>query len=401
MHVMIIEQDLYTSENLKLKFKNLQNFTLSKISPNLEDAIDGVIEENPDIIIIATDLPDANCLEVLRNLAAYHNFLPILIIAAEEVEGLDAECVRAGAEHYLLAEPLTAAILSRHMQTALIRKNREAQKAQWLRQELSEAQNSLVQAEKMAALGNLVAGIAHEINTPIGIGITAMSHLESKLEEMRQRFDQGKISKAAFQDFLERIGAAAKLVNNNLHRSARLIQGFKQIAVNQSNEEKREFELIPYILDVITFLNSQLKDSNHKAVLNSDADCIVMNSYPEILRRVLSMLSANAVSHAFLPGKQGVITIDIQALNNNSCRLRFMDDGLGIEEKHIPHIFDPFYTTKRGDNSGLGLNIVYNLVTQGLNGKIDVISAPNQGACFTLHLPLSVEGFKGQQALAG
>lgn len=393
MQVLILEQKPHDGAQVGAALKTSGLFCLSGLEASLLESNAAIRLQEPDLVIVAANNADDALLEHLRTIARDHGDLAILVVCQEDSGFGDFDCVRAGAQDFILAETVPVQELERRMELAVIRKAHEAQKAQWLRQELSEAQAGLVEAEKMAALGNLVAGIAHEINTPVGIGITASSHLSSRLDEMREQFAQGRVSKSAFNDFLERTGTAARLILTNLERTARLVQGFKQIAVDQSGEDKRDFSLNDFLGDVVLHLNNQLEDSGHQAVFLPAAGETRMYSFPEHIRRVLTLLTSNAVIHGFLPGTSGTITIELQPIQPDRCCVRFTDDGAGIESRHLPHLFEPFYTTRRGENTGLGLNIVYNIVTQGLRGKIEVSSQIHKGTCFTVSLPLKIEDF--------
>ncbi|WP_448187302.1 PAS domain-containing sensor histidine kinase [Azospirillum sp. sgz301742] len=257
--------------------------------------------------------------------------------------------------------------------------------------DLRAAQESLIQAETMASLGQLVASVAHEINTPIGIGLTAASHVAESTARVRERFEGGAIRRGDFTDYLNTIGEGAKLLVANMNRAAELIQSFKQVAVDQSSGDRRGFDLKTYIGEVLFSLRPRLKRTR----IAVEVDCpegLRMDSFPGALSQVLTNLTINAIVHAYADGQDGTIRIGVEPRGEDEVVLVFADDGKGIPADVLPKIFDPFFTTKRGEGgSGLGLHIVFSTVTQTLGGRVSVDSRVGQGTRFTLVLPRRVE----------
>ena len=253
--------------------------------------------------------------------------------------------------------------------------------------DLRQAQHSLIQAEKLASLGGLVAGVAHEINTPVGIGLTAASVLAGRTEAVRRLYAADDMGQADFEDFLTVAGDSARLLLTNMERAASLIQSFKQVAVDQVSAERRRFALAAYIEEVLTSLHPTLR----KTRIAVDLACpprLELDSFPGALSQVLTNLVINAVTHAFEDGAQGRITITVDQPVDENVRLVFADDGKGIADDHMGRIFDPFFTTRRSaGGSGLGLHIVYNIVTGTLAGRIEAASEPGRGTAFTLTFP--------------
>ncbi|WP_448208119.1 PAS domain-containing sensor histidine kinase [Azospirillum sp. sgz302134] len=256
--------------------------------------------------------------------------------------------------------------------------------------ELRAAQESLVQAETMASLGQLVAGVAHEINTPIGIGLTAASHIGEQTRTLREQFDAGTLKKASLSDYLENVTEGARLLIANINRAAALVQSFKQVAVDQSSGERRRFDLKTYIDEILFSLRPRLKRTR-LTVLVDCPDGLTMDGFPGALSQVLTNLVINAVIHAYGEGDTGTIRIDARPDGDGWVIVDFADDGRGIAPEHLPKVFEPFFTTKRGEGgSGLGLHIVVNTVRDVLYGTLSVQSAPGQGTRFTLRLPRTV-----------
>lgn len=259
----------------------------------------------------------------------------------------------------------------------------QVQETQRALAQLKVAQGQLVQAEKMASLGGLVAGVAHEINTPVGVGVTAASHLQGEVRAMRLAAQDDKLTKAQFEKLLLSFEQASDIILINLRRAADLIKSFKLVAVDQSSDEQRRINLKGYIEEVLLSLRPKLKASRHRIELDCPDDIEVLTT-PGALSQILTNLVVNSVTHAFEPDTAGQIRIQVRR-QVGGVELCFSDDGKGISAENLPRIFDPFFTTRRGQGgTGLGLNIVFNLVHQTLGGSIEVASTPGRGTRFTL-----------------
>ncbi|PPE74305.1 PAS domain-containing sensor histidine kinase [Solimonas fluminis] len=251
---------------------------------------------------------------------------------------------------------------------------------------LQVAQSQLVQAEKLASLGGLVAGISHEINTPVGIGVTAASHLDAEVRNLTRAVAAGGLTKSQFDRFLQSVSQSSDIILMNLRRAAELIQSFKRVAVDQSSEERRRIRLKAYFEEVLVSLRPKMKTTPHRIELDCPEE-LEMDTIPGAWSQVLTNLVVNALSHAFDPGQAGLMRIEVDC-TETGVRVRFRDDGHGIAAENLAKIFDPFFTTRRGQGgTGLGLHIVFNLVHQTLGGSIGVDSAPGHGTCFTILLP--------------
>ncbi|MBD3309041.1 response regulator [candidate division KSB3 bacterium] len=252
---------------------------------------------------------------------------------------------------------------------------------------LRKAQEQLIQSEKMAALGGLVAGVSHEISTPIGIGVTAVSHLQEKSLELQQQYQQGRMTRTDLETYLKTATDSAEIILRNLQRAAEQMQGFKQIAVDQTSGEKRRFQLKPYLEEVIRNLHPKLKKTQHTVRIEGPDD-IVLESYPGAFSQILTNLVMNSLIHGFEHHQQGEIVITIAPGDNGMLRLLYRDNGRGMAEDERTRIFEPFYTTKREQGgSGLGLNIVHNVVTHQIKGRIACDSQPGQGTTFLIDIP--------------
>ena len=256
--------------------------------------------------------------------------------------------------------------------------------------ELRDAQQSLIQAEKLASLGQLVAGVAHEINTPVGVAMTTSTALESELETLRRKVETGRLMKSDMTRTVERLSEGARLTFVNLNRAADLVYSFKQIAADQASGERRKFELKGWLHELLTSLGPMLRRAGHDMNVECPED-IVVDSYPGALVQVITNLISNARDHAFPDGRKGNLSLKVMRLAGERVRISFSDNGVGIPSEHRPKVFDPFYTTGRDRGStGLGLHIIYNLVTGTLGGRIDLESAPGAGTTIRIEIPASL-----------
>ena len=253
--------------------------------------------------------------------------------------------------------------------------------------ELQRTQKTLVESEKMAALGGLVAGVAHEINTPIGVSVTASSHLDDEISKLEALVSSGGLKKQSLLTFLTTAQESTRIISANLARAAALIMGFKQVAVDQSSEERRVFKLLPYIEEVLASLRPKLRVTPHTVAVEGDRD-IELNSYPGAVAQIITNLIMNSLIHAYDDDKTpGNITITA-GLCDDKVHLRYSDDGKGVTPDVQKKIFNPFFTTRRGDGgSGLGMHILYNLITQKLAGTVTCEGAPGQGVIFDINIP--------------
>jgi len=252
--------------------------------------------------------------------------------------------------------------------------------------DLRRTQESLLQAERLASLGGLVAGVAHEINTPVGIALTSASVLMEATDRVHEAVAGGNIKKSDILRYLETAGESARLIMNNAYRAAHLIHSFKQIAVDQVSEARRRFELHDYINEVVSSLQPKLKKTRIRVAIDCPSD-IVLDSYPGALAQVITNLTLNCVEHAFDADDEGSIAIRV-ALEGDWIEMRVVDDGKGIPADMLDKVFDPFVTTRRGQGgTGLGLNIVFNLIAKQFAGSISVSSVLGHGASFVLRIP--------------
>ncbi|MCB0192051.1 MAG: PAS domain-containing sensor histidine kinase [Anaerolineae bacterium] len=255
---------------------------------------------------------------------------------------------------------------------------------------LKAAQEQVVETEKMAALGGLVAGVAHEISTPVGIGVTAASTLQDETEAFLACYQQGRLKRSTLDEYIKIAQESAHLILKNLTRASELVQSFKQVAVDQTNLEYRRFIVRAYLEEVLRSLKPQLKRTNHRIRVMGDNE-LVIESFPGAFSQIITNLIMNSVIHAYDEDNAGLLEFKLFQ-QGDYLVIEYCDDGRGISVENLNKIFQPFFTTARErGGSGLGLNIVYNLVTQKLKGDITCKSEFGKGTQFVIRIPLRLK----------
>lgn len=258
---------------------------------------------------------------------------------------------------------------------------------------LKQTHQQLVESEKMASLGGLVAGITHDVNTPIGISVTASSFLREKLDELEAALNSKALTKPQLEKFITEGRESVQLLDNNLQRASELISSFKQVAVDQASDAIRDINLKRYIQDLIQSLQPRLKKTQHQIHL----DCpegLIIRCPAGAISQIFTNLIINSIVHGFEGINAGNMWISIELQydgDKDRLHITYQDDGIGISQQQLDHLFDPFFTTKRDDGgSGLGTHIVRNLVVQTLQGDISASSEPGKGLTYALNFPVIV-----------
>jgi len=351
------------------------------------ETLERVAAEGFDLILLDLLMPDMNGLEVLARLKGDEATREIPVIMISALDELDSivRCIEVGAEDYL-PKPFNEVLLRARIGSSLEKKEWRDRERAYV-EELKTTQQRLVESEKMASLGGLVAGVSHEINTPVGNAVTAASHLQEQFEELKGKYQAGQMKRADFDAHIEQTGHGLGIILSNLHRTHELVQSFKSVAVDQSSEARERFGVRAYLEKVVTSLEPTLKKTPHSVSMDCPEE-LTLNSYPGALSQVVTNLVMNSVTHAYEEGEAG--SLHLRAVQEDGqVRLDYTDDGGGIPPEVQQRIFEPFFTTKRGEGgSGLGMHVVYNLVTQKLGGQIECHSDTGQGTRFVVRLPL-------------
>jgi len=252
---------------------------------------------------------------------------------------------------------------------------------------LKQTQKQLIAKEKMASLGGLVAGVAHELNTPLGIGVTAASYLKDQTEELVELNKNKQLQQSTFNQYLTTIKDSSDMVLNSLHQASTLITSFKDIAIDQLHEKKQTLNIKHTLENVLLILQPSLDKYDHKVTIKCN-DELKIESFASSLMQVFTHLISNSLLHGFEGIEGGEITIDISDSGDNHILIKYHDNGEGIPDKNQDKIFDPFFTTKRNQGgAGLGLHVIYNIISQSMEGSISVDSSQGEGATFLIRLP--------------
>lgn len=257
---------------------------------------------------------------------------------------------------------------------------------------LERAQEEIIQTEKLASLGRVVAGVAHELNTPIGNALTVASTIQSELMDLKTELASGSMRRSSLNQFIERADEGLALSLSNLQRAAHLISDFKQVAVDQTSDQRRAFDLAEVTTEILNMLQPALRKSGCEVKKTLSAG-LVCDSFPGRYGQVLTNLVMNATIHAFDAGAAGRISISVGAVDADTLELVVADNGVGMAEDVRARIFDPFFTTKMGrGGTGLGMHIVHGIVTRILGGQITVTSTPGQGSYIRVLFPRVADG---------
>ncbi|MFS1702710.1 ATP-binding protein [Alteromonas sp. AMM-1] len=270
-----------------------------------------------------------------------------------------------------------------YIENVLRDKNKELAKSM---EHLKLAQEQLLESERMASLGGLVAGIAHDVNTPLGVGVTAASFLRDRIDTVKAAYEDKSLTNKTMASFLGEAEQTTHLLLTNLNRASELITSFKQVAVDQTSEAERVFNLKIYLNEVLQSLAPSFK--HHQHTVNIDCpDNLDIRSAPGIIAQIFTNMIMNSVIHGFENMNGGIINLVVKE-EDEDVVITYEDNGCGLNESQLDRLFDAFFTTKRGQGgSGLGTHIMYNLVTQALDGQIEAFSEPGKGLRYQIRFP--------------
>lgn len=357
----------------------------------------------PDLVLCDLRMPEMDGLEVLASVRRRNSEIPIIIVSGAGNIADTVEALRLGAWDYIIKPIQDMNVLYHAVHKALERADLIREKYRYEKdletangqlrlslEILEKTRDQLVQSEKMAALGELVAGVAHEINTPVGVGVTAASFLDAKTSEVKKIYEAGELKRSELENYLQTVEEVSNSILINMERAAELVSSFKQVAVDQSSENRRQFNLREYINEILLSLRPRYKKTEHTIEVFCEAD-IELNSFPGAFSQILSNLIMNSLVHGFREMEKGTITVNISRQEKNILFV-YRDNGRGMGPEEREKVFDPFYTTMRGKGgTGLGMSIVFNLITQTLKGGIECESSPGNGVVFTMTFPEHLE----------
>lgn len=383
----------------------LLSHTLSQEGYEIRGAISGktammgIAADKPDLILLDITMPDMDGFEVCKALKSNPETsdIPIIFISALG-EVLDkVKAFEVGGADYITKPFKLGEVLARvnhqleisRLRTRLSSQNQQLQET--LRK-LRETQDELLQSEKMAALGSLVAGISHEVNTPMGAALIGASTLEQETQKISLSLESNDLKRSTLEQYLKVATDCSQIVFSNLQRAGELLQSFKKISVDQTNLRIRNFAIKPYIQDILVSLKPTLNRAPHNIKIIGSND-LTISSYPGAISQIITNLLLNSLNHAYSDGELGNITIAVNQPSPNQITLEYKDDGQGIPVANLTKIFEPFFTTARHPNQGdgLGLHLVHDLVTQKLQGSITVESRLGEGSLFTITMPSFVK----------
>lgn len=347
-----------------------------------------------DMVITSLSMPGMNgdeyCNKVRNELEIKE--LPIIVLTENRHDSRIITLFKNGATEYISKPFIKEELLSRlkvHLERARVsrRLNKTIQQLEESLETLRATQNQLVESEKMALLGKLVAGVAHEVNTPVSIGITGASSLLDAEETIRQAFESDEITEEQFTEFLDLVRETGILIQRNMQRTGDLISSFKQVSADESSGRVRDFNLRSYLNDIVNSLKPRLKKQNVMVGIQCDKKT-VLYSDPGVFAQIFTNLIINSLTHAFPDHDSGLITIET-TVKNDRIQLSYRDSGKGISSDILPRIWEPFFTTNQAIGTGLGMHIIQNLVSQKLNGTIECSSEPGKGVLFLIDIPYS------------
>ena len=380
--------------NLKLVRKLLseKNYKV-RIATRGEMALKSVRSTLPDLILLDITMPGISGFETCEQLKDNTDTknVPIIFLSALKDESEIIKGFEVGGVDFV-TKPFKSEILLARIQThtqlyslqnTLLNNNKKLENKI---AELKQAQNQLIESEKMAALGNMVKGVAHELNTPIGISITAISFFRTEAERLKKLFIQGEMTKKNLSEYFDETEALGHSINISLEKAAELIQSFKLVSVEQQQDTMSQFNVRQNFADIAESFSHAFKNKNIK-IKNEIPSDIRLTSFPGIFYQIYTNLLNNANIHAFDKAAEGLISVQAEQ-QKNYLVIKFIDNGKGMTDDIKQHLFDAFFTTKRGQGgTGLGMNIVRTLVTEKLAGEIKVDTEVGKGTCFTIQVP--------------
>ncbi len=364
---------------------------------NGKDALKLASLDKPDLILLDIMMPDIDGIETCRQMKQLRDIreVPVIFITAKTDRKDVVEGFSAGAVDFITKPVHHEEVCARvrcHLQLQALIKLRDelilmlCQHNERIEALVEEQGQKLLQTEKLAAIGDMVGEFTHEINTPVGIAVTALSYMAEQTERITKSFNENTLNKEDFSDFLSASSDSVGIANNNLKRMLSLIQSFKRVTIDQCSDERMLFDLGTCLSDIIASMQPKLKHTKHKIVLDC-ADDILIYSYPGVFAQIIINVISNSLLHGFDDTKKGEIRLT-SCFEEGALVVLISDNGKGVKDSLLDKIFDKFYTSDReGEGSGLGLHIVKGLVMDTLGGSIICRNILHGGCEFKIVIP--------------
>jgi len=389
-HILIVDDSSFVRKTIENILKT-KNFKMHAAKDPIE-AFELLKKTKINLIFSDLEMPKMDGMEFLERIKDNSQFknIPVIILSGKKTSEKYSRVLKHGAIDFIEKPFLTEEILLKtdiHIAQSDYIKQIAEQNMQ-LEQSISnlkETQSRLIESEKMASLGSLVVGMAHEINTPVGVGLTGITHILDISNVIKRKYINNDISDAEFEEFLDNSNELSKLTLESLNKIALLVKSFKQISVNQKFEDKVLFNFKKCIENILLSISFVTETTNLDIKITCEDD-LMINSYPESFLLIFTNLITNSIN-AYKKAEQGNITIEVSK-KDSKIKILYCDDAEGITKKNLPKIFEPFFTTTRSQGGkGLGLNIIYNIITSRLQGTIMCHSIEGKGTTFTITLP--------------
>lgn len=380
--LLIVDDDPNNRFALSLRLKKIGYKDFAE-AINGKEALDAMRQSPFDLILLDVNMPVMDGIECLKEIRQDPQLRDIPVIVASAADDIDqvVTCIELGAEDYL-TKPINPVILKARINASLERKKLHEKELEYF--------DRLHESEKIAALGNITVGMAHEMNTPIGVCISAISYLIQQTNELVDAVQENNLTRTTLTSYCEDTLESAKIIEKNLKQAAQHISNFKSVAVERHTESIEHFNVAEFIDSIMQLIANRAEQEQCKLNYHCDKH-ITMYSYPHALHQILVHLTNNSFSHAFHQISNKCISVTIEQLENK-LQVTYQDNGNGIAPELQGKLFSPFVSTNHtGNHLGLGLNIIYNLVKQILKGHINYQPNTPHGVIFTIELPLNPE----------
>ena len=389
---ILVVDDVKTSLLLLVDILLLDGYQ-TRQAYNADTALQLIAASLPDLILLDVNMPGIDGFDLCRQLkdSPKTEDIPIIFISGLNdsdniVLGFEAGGVDFITKPYSSNEVLARVnthLAIKRMKLSLIDKSEQIKESL---EQAAELQSQLFASEKMASLGRAVAGIAHELNTPMGLCVTATSYLIEKNNQVKKSFSNKTLSSEGMSTFIDDIDGTLDLIMANMHRSTEMVNNFKMVAVDVSSEKLRSFTLHDYLSRVINSLSPEIRKTLHTVEVAGDD--VLIDSYPGALSQVITNIIMNAIIHAYDDDQKGHILIRT-LLDGSNVHINCSDDGKGMTTESLKQVFEAYYTTREGQGgSGLGTSIILQLVTETLQGHVSCSSELGKGTMFTITLPV-------------